>query len=307
VACAYGMVACRHNDCDADLKSERGRSIHEARVHGEVLRSEEWDDKQYLQEQYLENGKTIKQISEENNVPYNSIQSAIHDHDIETRGTNATRYFDRREMLRESIEDIMNEYLEEGTPMYKIADEYGVNDATIARWLQKHGVDTRDIQEQNLRSSDYPELLDYDWLWENYREKERYTPELAEELGCCDATVLNALYRHNIPVWDHGETIEGEKHPRWVENPEYNYGPNWQEQRRKAIEEGDEQCRACGMSRQEHRDKYGRDIQVHHIIPLRKFDEPKNANKLSNLTPLCSGCHRRYEGLPVVPQRNESK
>lgn len=295
------MASCRHPDCNEELKSERGRSIHESRVHGEIYHDRSWDTKEYLREKYVEEGMKMKDIAEENDVPYNTVREAILKHGIETRNPNETRYYDKRKMLQESIEKIKDKYQNEKMPAYKIADEYGVDDATITRLLEESGVETRDIQEQQRATTEYPELYDYDWLWQKYREEKKYCPQIAEEIGCSEAMVYVALLKNDVPIWDHGETISGERHPRWNENKENYYGPNWQEKREKAIQKEDSKCKVCGLTRKQHREKYKHDIEVHHIIPLRDFDTPQEANKISNLIPLCTSCHRKWEGIPVVP------
>jgi len=86
------------------------------------------------------------------------------------------------------------------------------------------------------------------------------------------------------------------------------YGPNWREQRRRARERDNHECRACGMSQEACLEEYGRKLDVHHITPFREFvDEDGNAdyeaaNDIDNLISLCQSCHKQYEGLPVVPR-----
>lgn len=74
------------------------------------------------------------------------------------------------------------------------------------------------------------------------------------------------------------------------------YGPDWQTQRRRALERDGYRCRTCGAE--------GRNglLHVHHIRPLREFgyvpgqnDAYLQANRLDNLITLCPACHRRAE------------
>ena len=59
-----------------------------------------------------------------------------------------------------------------------------------------------------------------------------------------------------------------------------------------AIKRDGEKCLDCGMSRQEHRDKYGMDITVDHIdgTGINTPVYQKN-NTLDNLQTLCLACH----------------
>jgi len=93
----------------------------------------------------------------------------------------------------------------------------------------------------------------------------------------------------------YSENVRGEEHPLWQEEVADVYGPTWYSQRRNAIERDDEQCQDCGLTRDEHYDKYGRDLEVHHITPIRTFTDTEEANQLSNLITLCKSCHIQRE------------
>lgn len=104
------------------------------------------------------------------------------------------------------------------------------------------------------------------------------------------------------------ENIVGEDHPRW-KGGAISYGPNWQSQRRSALERDDFECAVCGISNADHQEEYGMELSVHHITPARKFIDKgeidyENANRINNLITLCRTHHREWEGLPVAPVRN---
>lgn len=89
----------------------------------------------------------------------------------------------------------------------------------------------------------------------------------------------------------------GKNNGSWKGGVNHYYGENWRRKRREAIERDNERCQLCGK----HRDNLSRDLHVHHIRPIRKYDEVEEANKLSNLVSLCTGCHNVWEGIPVKP------
>jgi len=75
------------------------------------------------------------------------------------------------------------------------------------------------------------------------------------------------------------------------------YGPNWDIQRRAARERDCDTCQACG-----YKAKQGESLDVHHIVPIKKFgyifgknDHYLQANHLSNLVSLCPSCHKKIE------------
>lgn len=75
------------------------------------------------------------------------------------------------------------------------------------------------------------------------------------------------------------------------------YGPNWQEQRTKALERDGHRCRTCRANA-----RPGVGLHVHHIRPFRDYAYVPGenraylqANALENLVSLCPACHQRAE------------
>lgn len=68
------------------------------------------------------------------------------------------------------------------------------------------------------------------------------------------------------------------------------------ENRELAIQRDGEKCVSCGMTREEHQAKYGRDITVDHIDGNGRNNSPETRNNdLSNLQTLCLPCHGRKD------------
>lgn len=83
----------------------------------------------------------------------------------------------------------------------------------------------------------------------------------------------------------------------WEVEPLNDYGPNWEVQRRRALERDRHICQHCGAP-----ERPDREHDVHHIRPFREFGyvpgENENyvqANDLANLVTLCRDCHRLAE------------
>jgi hypothetical protein len=91
----------------------------------------------------------------------------------------------------------------------------------------------------------------------------------------------------------YGQT--GEDHHRWNGGTTINYGTGWVTARRRALERDEYQCQDCSMSRSEHYNKYGYDLEVHHIKPFRTFNDSEEANRLTNLITVCTRCHKNRE------------
>jgi hypothetical protein len=75
------------------------------------------------------------------------------------------------------------------------------------------------------------------------------------------------------------------------------YNGDWHSVRRQALERDDHQCQYCGKSRSE----IGRKPDVHHITPVRDFDDPQDSHTLDNVVALCPSC-RRYAEIGEIPR-----
>lgn len=69
------------------------------------------------------------------------------------------------------------------------------------------------------------------------------------------------------------------------------YNGDWWQVKRSALERDNHECQHCGATK----DELGREPDVHHVIPVRKFDDPQNAHTLDNVVCLCRSCHRLAE------------
>lgn len=94
----------------------------------------------------------------------------------------------------------------------------------------------------------------------------------------------------------------GETHYMWKEGKDVRYGKNWLSQRKKAKERDSHECRSCGITAEEHKEKFDMDLHVHHITPAREFEDYRKRNRLSNLMTLCAACHRTWENMPIQPE-----
>jgi hypothetical protein len=64
-----------------------------------------------------------------------------------------------------------------------------------------------------------------------------------------------------------------------------------QSTRQEVFDQKGHECLFCGVTGEQHEQEYGRDLDVHHVIPKRKG----GSNDPSNLIPVCIGCHKTLE------------
>jgi 5-methylcytosine-specific restriction endonuclease McrA len=86
------------------------------------------------------------------------------------------------------------------------------------------------------------------------------------------------------------EEFSGENHPLWEGYSEY-YGEDWLAIRDLVRERDNGTCQICGTDSNE----LGQWPDVHHIKPVKDFEDPNNANYPMNLISLCSSCHGKVE------------
>ncbi|MFZ5881617.1 MAG: Zn-binding domain-containing protein, partial [Chloroflexota bacterium] len=74
----------------------------------------------------------------------------------------------------------------------------------------------------------------------------------------------------------------------WTNDPN-DYGPGWAKIRERVRARDGFKCQVCGAP------ENGRQHDVHHKVPFKAFVSREEANRLENLTTLCSSCHRKVE------------
>jgi hypothetical protein len=89
------------------------------------------------------------------------------------------------------------------------------------------------------------------------------------------------------------DNVKGENNPNYKEGyePNYDYGDNWYQMRRKTLDRDNRRCIIC----KESESNLERGLEVHHINPIRSFEIPEKANTLDNLVTLCKNCHIEVE------------
>lgn len=97
-----------------------------------------------------------------------------------------------------------------------------------------------------------------------------------------------------------GDAFRGANHPNWQGgksqlNNISNRGPNWKVQRERALRRDGYKCVDCSMTQDECRAKWGRGLDVDHVIPYHNFSSYIEANALSNLQCRCASCHTTAE------------
>ena len=251
-------------------------------------------DEQWLREQYWDEYKTTDEIGQECGVSPSTVRRWMIKHDIDRRDPSEARTQGDVDKLRDEGW-LREQYCSKHRTAAEIGDECDLHSGTVLKWLDKHGIERRNLSESRTMG-DIEKLQDEKWLRERYNEVGS-TVEIAAECGVSQSSVVNYLERHGIEAEYGPESpLTGEDHPRWNGGSSHtNYGPSWDTQRQKALDRDGNQCLVCGRSDAVH---------VHHIRPFRTFglENHEEANVLDNLVCLCPQHHVKWEGIPLRPQ-----
>lgn len=161
-------------------------------------------------------------------------------------------------------------------------------------------------QEWNQLKTELKALADPDsetWFAEN---RVLFPRKKADSLQDSISTGWNVLT--NVELWvafhallgnDGGESLRErfQEATREIERMDAdakklsNRGPNWEEERQRALERDNYECIRCGDEEKLH---------VHHRVEFRRHNTAEGANRLENLETLCPSCHQRAEAEEPV-------
>ena len=94
---------------------------------------------------------------------------------------------------------LREKYHAERMTLREIADLCGVTGTTIGEWMDRHGIERRDVREAQRPEGRH---TDREWLAEQYHGKGRSLSDIADECDVNAVTIMNWMDRHNIPRRD---------------------------------------------------------------------------------------------------------
>lgn len=198
------------------------------------------------------------------------------------------------------------QYHGKGLTQREIAEECDVHPSTIRDWMDRLGIETRDMVGENHplygkeRSEDVKERISETLEGREFSEETRRRMAAAQEGNVLPKETRKKISDSLTGITRSMETREkmsvstsGEANPRWKGGYSADtYGIGWYDAREQ-VRERDEICQVCGDVGD------GNTLEVHHITPYRLFDkadlDAEIAHELGNLILLCRSCHRRVE------------
>lgn len=259
-------------------------------------------DAEWLREQYCEKALSSYEIAEKVGCADVTVRRWMDKHEIERRSFSEAKLKD--DQLYRDADWLREQYWEQKRSFEQMADLAGCCIDRIREWMRRHDIDRRShadaFRVSNKVDTGDGRHQDADWLQKQIDDG-LSTTEIAEKCGVRSVTISKWLRRHGI---EPNGPKTGEESPNWTGGTADYYGENWLEQRRRTLERDGYACQDCGLTNDDHKRQYGRELHVHHVQKLRTFDEPAEANRLDNLVTLCESCHyMKWEPMsPLRPQ-----
>lgn len=261
------------------------------RPYKELLENAEW-----LHYHYIIQELSYEAIGDMIGVTGSTVWRYANKHDIESRGSAEHQIKDKRLTQQDWV---YQKYIVDDRTTQEIADECGCSKDTVNFWRNRHNIESK-IQFTPVDAR----LDDVNWLKDKYVSEELTIRKIGDLLGESRGNVRRKLVEHGIERRKAGFQ-KGEENSNWLGGHAEYYGPNWDEQRRRAMNRDDYTCQYCGKDMSGD----GRDPDVHHLRRLKwyqdRYDAPewwKKGNRLENLVCACRPCHNRWEGIPIKPQ-----
>lgn len=258
-----------------------------------------WQDKERLEFRYVNQRQTLKEIADDWGCHLQTVANWLERFDIERRS--------RSDYTPDKLDDkawLRSAYVDRGLSQNDIAQQLGCAQRTVGNYLDKHGIETDGPGEWQINEI----CADEEEMRTLYVSEGLDQYKIGERIGVDPSTVNRWLHRHGIETRRRGGQRPGPKSPFWIDSYDGCYGPNYEEQRQKALKRDGYQCRRCGMGNKEHKQKHGngQSLSAHHIQKIawykEKYDAPEwyeKGNALENLLTVCEWCHKEIEGLPI--------
>lgn len=198
------------------------------------------------------------------------------------------------------------QYHDEGLTQQEIAEECGVSPRTIRTYMNRFGIETREVKGENHglygkeRSEETKKKISAALMNREVSATTRQlisaanrgrptSPEVKEKIS----RSLSGLTRSMETRAKMSQSTAGEQNPNWRGGYSRRYGAGWAPARDR-VRNRDQVCQHCGD------DGANRRLEVHHIVPVRVYRDStelplKAAHQLDNLILLCSRCHGKAD------------
>lgn len=272
------------------------------RKHGEIVstsqnKGKEYDNKEWLQEKYYDEGMTLREVADVAGVSRSAIRRAMKANGVEIRDAHDYEHNANHNHGPWDDEDWLRmEYVEKHKSVPEISQEYDVSTTCLYSRLKEFGIDRREYGTKGKIWLQERPYTQEEYLIEEYVKKERSAKSIGDDFGVSSDTIYHWMDRHGIERRERKDRT-GDLAPNWKGGFASDYGSNWKRMRDRVRKRDNHTCQDCGHEWVQGETR----LDVHHITPIKKFDQPEKANTLENLITLCRTCHNKWEGIPLRP------
>ncbi|WP_246983256.1 HNH endonuclease [Halorientalis marina] len=197
-------------------------------------------------------------------------------------------------------------YHDEDLTQREIAAECAISPRCIRSYMDEYGIETRDVEGEHhglygkKRDEDVEEAISASLEGREFSDETNEkradaqrgrspSAEVRQKISdALEGTTKSAATRRRM-----SEATAGEQNPNWRGGYSRRYGAGWSVAR-ETVHERDEVCQRCGA------DGTDRRLEVHHIVPVRRFRTASNAeisdaHDPGNLVLLCHHCHPKAD------------
>ena len=150
-------------------------------------------DEEELYRLYVEEQKSVREISDILKVSQDSVKRWILGYDIQPRTLREAVLVNTK---RPEKEELVSLYIEEQKTPSEIAGIFNVSEESVRNWLRGYDVPLRTRSEAKLCNTKRPEKEE---LVRLYKEAGQSSTEIANDLGVWPTTVITWLEDYNIP------------------------------------------------------------------------------------------------------------
>lgn len=262
IADKYG---CKRNTIQCWLAKHK---IKKEIVNPMKRNSKPYWSKTFLEEEYINKGKSIHEIADECGVKGKTISYWMSKEGISKRRESKTKFDD------ETVIEIIRLYCDEKMSANQIAKLYNTTHRTVLNLLKRNGVHIRNLSEAQFNYQDkiIPDLFfDGEQLRDLHWNNDVSCKELGETMGIAPGTVRRQMHRLGVNTKNGSEAkvglMTGPNHPNWQggktslyvlarEYCQVNLVP-------KVLARDNHTCQYCGTT--------NATLNVHHVVPFKKI------------------------------------
>ena len=203
-------------------------------------------------------------------------------------------YYLEKTLTKEILFDL---YWNQNKSICEIARIFKIHNTTIFKKLKKFGIRIKSRWEARGGRPTFikwRKILTREFLIKEYIDKEKNMLCIAKEQGTVHSIVQKYLKEYCISIRSRSECQKGiqigKKHWNWCGGLKDGHTSFFLRTRYKIRKRDNYICQCCGITEEEHYEKFNKNLLVHHIDFNKLNDDEKN------LITLCRSCHSKING-----------